>query len=94
MQLSIIIPAYQVERTLRRCVESVLCQEYRNYEIWLVDDGSTDNTPAICEELSGEDARVHVIHQANAGLSAARNAGLRRSHGEYVTFLDSDDYIS
>ena len=94
MQLSIIIPAYQVERTLRRCVESVLCQEYRTYEIWLVDDGSTDNTPAICEELSGEDARVHVIHQANAGLSAARNAGLRRSHGEYVTFLDSDDYIS
>lgn len=90
--ISVIIPVYNVENYLRECVESVLNQTYTNYEIILVDDGSTDSSGKICDEYS-PDKKITVIHQENAGLSAARNAGFDASNGEYIYFLDSDDYI-
>lgn len=90
--LSVIIPVYNVEKYLRECVESVLNQTYPNYEIILVDDGSTDSSGKICDEYS-DNVKVTVIHQKNGGLSAARNAGFDASEGEYIYFLDSDDYI-
>lgn len=96
-KLSIIVPVYNVEQYLRKCVDSVLNQDYEDYEIILVDDGSTDSCPAICDEyahthytLNG--TQIKVIHQPNAGLSAARNSGLRIAKGEYICFVDSDDY--
>ena len=97
-KLSIIVPVYNVEQYLRKCVDSVLTQDYDDYEIILVDDGSTDNCPAICDEYAHthytlNDTQIKVIHQANAGLSAARNSGIEKAHGEYVMFVDSDDYI-
>lgn len=91
MTLSVIIPVYNVAPYLRRCVESVLHQTYRQLEIILVDDGSTDESGVICEELAREDERIRVIHKTNGGLSDARNAGLAVATGEYVVFLDSDD---
>lgn len=91
--ISVIIPVYNVEKYLRRCVNSVLNQTYSNLEIILVDDGSTDNSGAICDELSNEDNRIIVIHQKNAGLSMARNRALDISKGEYIVFVDSDDFI-
>lgn len=93
MELSIIIPVYNAERTLRRCVESVLGQTYADYELILIDDGSTDNSPVICNELSLINNRIRVIHQANGGLCAARNSGLSVVKGTFITFLDADDYI-
>lgn len=93
MKLSIVIPAYNVEQTLERCVESVLRQKFRDFQVILVDDGSTDRSGEICDELSKRDHRIQVVHQPNKGLSAARNAGIKKSKGEYITFIDSDDYI-
>lgn len=90
--ISIIIPVYKVEKYLRQCVESVLAQDYKNIEIILVNDGSPDNCPAICDEFALGDNRIKVIHKENGGLSDARNAGLLIATGEYVLFLDSDDY--
>lgn len=92
--ISIIIPVYNVEEYLRECVDSVLKQTYKNLEIILVDDGSTDSSAAICDEYIEKDERIIVIHQKNGGLSQARNRGLEESTGRYVYFLDSDDYIS
>lgn len=92
--VSIVIPIYNVEEYLRECVNSVLKQTYRDIEIILVDDGSPDNCPQICDEYEAVDSRVVVIHQKNGGLSAARNSGLAMARGEYVYFLDSDDYIA
>lgn len=92
MLLSIIIPAYNVEGTLRECLESVLSQHVDDMEIILVDDGSTDNTAEICDEFGIRD-NIKVIHQENAGLSEARNAGLELAEGELITFVDSDDYL-
>lgn len=91
--ISVIIPVYNVEQYLRQCVDSVLAQTYTNYEILLVDDGSADNSGVICDEYSSKDKRIKVIHQKNAGLSEARNCGFDSSNGEYVYFLDSDDWI-
>lgn len=91
--ISVIIPVYNVEQYLRQCVDSVLAQTYTNYEILLVDDGSTDNSGEICDEYSRKDSRIKVIHQKNAGLSEARNRGFNPANGEYVYFLDSDDWI-
>ena len=91
--ISVIIPVYNVEPYLRQCVDSVLAQSYMNYEILLVDDGSTDNSGTICDEYVSKDKRIKVIHQKNAGLSEARNRGFDSANGEYVYFLDSDDWI-
>lgn len=91
--VSIIIPVYKVEPYLRECVDSVLNQSYQNLEIILVDDGSPDNCPAICDEYAERDSRVKVIHKENGGLSDARNAGLKQVTGSYVMFVDSDDWI-
>lgn len=104
MKLSFIVPIYNVEQYLRKCVDSLLAQDYDDYEIILVDDGSTDGSGAICDsyvrlnELENEGVRelgkplIRVIHQKNGGLSAARNAGLKEAKGEYICFVDSDDY--
>lgn len=91
--ISVIIPIYKVEGFLRKCVGSVLAQTYPKLEIILVDDGSVDNCGKICDEYAAKDNRIRAIHQANQGLSAARNAGLRIAQGEYIAFVDSDDYI-
>lgn len=92
--ISVIIPVYKVEAYLQRCVDSVLKQTYENLEIILVDDGSPDGCPAICDAYAARDARVKVIHQANAGLSGARNAGIEAAKGAYLSFIDSDDYVA
>ena len=93
MKLSIVIPVYQVENTLSRCLDSVLGQSFGDYEIILVDDGSTDHSGRLCDEYSQRDSRIKVIHKANGGLSSARNAGIDVAKGHYLTFIDSDDFI-
>ena len=90
-KLSVIIPVYKVEDYLERCVKSVVSQDYRDLEVILVDDGSPDNCPQICDKLAKTDDRIVVIHKSNGGLSSARNAGIEQSRGEYLAFLDSDD---
>lgn len=92
--ISVIVPIYRVEKFLPQCIESVLNQTFTDFELILVDDGSPDRCPAICDEAAERDARVRVIHQANAGLSAARNAGIEVAHGAWLSFVDSDDYIA
>lgn len=91
--ISVIIPVYNIIDCLPRCVESVCAQTYRNLEILLVDDGSTDGTEQLCDSLAGEDERIRVFHKKNGGSSSARNLGICQSHGEYLGFVDSDDYI-
>lgn len=91
--ISVIIPVYMVEKRLERCVESVVRQTYGKLEILLVDDGSPDGSPALCEEWKRRDGRVRVIHQKHQGLSAARNTGIGAASGEYIAFVDGDDYI-
>ena len=101
MKLSIIVPIYNVAPYLRKCVDSLLTQDIVDYEIILVDDGSTDNSGAIADELAaypqplpeGKGVSIKVIHQANAGLSAARNTGIKAAQGDYILFVDSDDYL-
>lgn len=92
-QISVIVPVYKTEQYLRACVDSILHQSYSNLEVILVDDGSPDNCPQICDDYAQRDERVRVIHQNNAGVAAARNAGLDAACGEYITFVDSDDWI-
>jgi glycosyltransferase involved in cell wall biosynthesis len=92
--ISIIIPVYKVESYLDRCVKSVVDQSYSNIEIILVDDGSPDHCPEMCDEWAKKDSRIKVIHKSNSGLSDARNVGIRQAIGEYVLFVDSDDYIA
>lgn len=92
--LSIIIPVYNVAEYLDRCVKSVLSQDYCDYEIILVDDGSTDGSGHLCDELAKQHAHISVIHKPNGGLSSARNAGLKIAQGHYIWFIDSDDYIA
>ena len=92
--ISIIIPCYKVEKYLDRCLESVVNQTYDNLEIILVDDGSPDNCPAMCDEWASKDSRITAIHKENGGLSSARNAALDVMNGEYLMFVDSDDYIA
>lgn len=91
--ISVIVPVYNVEKYLDECVESIVNQTYKNLEIILVDDGSTDNSGKICDELAKKDNRIHVIHKENGGLSDARNVGIDVSTGDYIQFIDSDDYI-
>lgn len=91
--ISIIVPVYNMEKYLERCVNSVIAQTYGNIEIILVDDGSTDNSPAMCDAYARKDARVRVVHKSNGGLSDARNAGLAVAEGSYIGYVDSDDWI-
>ncbi|MBE6638183.1 MAG: glycosyltransferase [Ruminococcaceae bacterium] len=90
---SIVVPIYKVEPYLARCVDSLINQTYPHIEIVLVDDGSPDNCPAICDKYAKEDSRIRVIHKKNGGLSDARNAGIDAATGDYIIFVDSDDYI-
>ncbi len=92
--ISVIVPVYKVEDYLDKCIESIVNQTYRDLEIILVDDGSPDNCPAMCDAWAEKDSRIKVIHKENGGLSDARNAGLRAANGEYIAFVDSDDSIS
>ena len=92
--LSIIVPVYDVERYLPKCIDSILAQTFTDFELILVEDGSPDNCPALCDAAAAKDARIRVIHQKNRGLSAARNAGLDAARGEWIGFVDSDDYIA
>ena len=93
MKLSIIVPVYKVRRHLQKCIESILQQTYTDYELILVDDGSPDNCPAICDSYATKDPRIKTIHKKNGGLSSARNAGLAIATGEYIGYVDSDDFI-
>ena len=93
MKLSIIVPIYNVEQYLRKCVDSLLNQHIDDYEIILIDDGSPDTCPQICDEYAAAHGNIRVIHRENGGLSAARNSGLEVALGEYIMFMDSDDYI-
>lgn len=92
IMFSIVLPIYKVEKYLNKCVDSILSQSYINYEIILVDDGSPDRCPEICDRYAKTDERVKVIHKKNGGLSSARNAGIRAASGKYIIFVDSDDY--
>ena len=94
MKLTIIIPVYKAEKTLDRCVESILSQDYSDYEIILVDDGSPDLCPEKCDSWAERYSQISVIHKANGGLSDARNAGIEVARGDYLTFVDSDDMIA
>lgn len=92
-KISVIVPVYKVEPYLRKCLDSIVTQTYQNLEIILVDDGSPDNCGAICDEYAAKDGRIRVIHQENKGVSAARNAGLDAAAGDYIGWVDSDDWI-
>ena len=92
--ISVVVPVYKTEAYLPRCVSSICNQTYKNLEIILVDDGSPDNSGALCDRLATEDSRIRVIHKKNGGLASARNAGIDAMTGEYAAFVDSDDYIA
>jgi len=91
--ISVIVPVFKAESYLEKCIESITNQTYKNLEIILVDDGSPDNCPKICDDFANTDNRIKVIHKKNGGVSSARNEGLKAAKGEFVTFVDSDDYI-
>lgn len=93
MRFSIILPIYNVEKYLQECVDSILNQTYKNYEIILVDDGSKDSSPALCDKLANDHSCIRVIHKVNGGLSDARNFGTNAARGEYIIYVDSDDFI-
>lgn len=92
-KLSVIVPVYNTEKYLRECIDSILDQTFTDFELILVDDGSTDSSGAICDEYADKDPRIQVIHQVNGGITVARKSGVRVARGEYVTFVDSDDWI-
>ena len=91
--VSVVLPVYNVEKYLERCIESVIHQTYINLDIILVDDGSTDSSGLLCDKLATKDTRITVIHKTNGGLSDARNAGISAAKGKYITFVDSDDLV-
>lgn len=93
VSISIVVPVYNVEKYISRCIESILCQTFTKFELILVDDGSQDNSVSICEKYMEKDARVSLIHKENGGLSSARNAGIDSAKGEYLLFVDGDDVI-
>ena len=92
-KLSVIVPIYNVEEYLPRCIDSILAQTFTDFELILVDDGSPDNCPRICDEYAGKDERIRVIHQSNQGVSMARNAAMKMARGLYIAFVDGDDFI-
>ncbi len=91
--ISVIVPVYNVEKYLSKCLDSIINQTYQNLEIICVDDGSTDSSPMILEEYAKKDSRIKIITRQNGGLSAARNTGVKNATGEFVSFVDSDDWI-
>ena len=92
--ISVIVPVFNVEQFVEQCVDSIIHQTYKNIEIILVDDGSTDKSGFICDQCAEKDSRIHIIHKKNGGLSDARNVGLSKATGTYYSFIDSDDYIA
>lgn len=92
-QISIIVPVYNAEKFLVRCIDSILAQKYKNFELLLIDDGSKDSSGHICDLYAEKDARIRVFHKENGGVSSARNLGLEKAKGEWITFCDSDDYV-
>ena len=90
--VSIIVPVYNAQKTVRRCIESIINQEFEDFELWLIDDGSQDDSGRICDEYAAQDHRIKVIHKENSGVSDSRNAALELAKGEYIQFLDSDDW--
>lgn len=90
---SIIVPVFNVENQIKKCVDSILLQTFKNFELILIDDGSTDDSGIICDQYAEKDKRIVVLHQKNQGVSAARNAGIQKSIGEYIVFVDSDDFV-
>lgn len=92
--ISVIVPVYKVEKYLSRCIDSIIAQTYKNLEIFLIDDGSPDKSGRICDEYAKKDHRIRVLHKPNGGVSSARNLGLKEAKGEYIGFVDSDDYIA
>ncbi len=93
-KVSVIVPVYNTEKYLRRCLDSILTQTFTDWECLVIDDGSTDTSPAICDEYAAADTRFRVFHKQNGGVSSARNVGLENVRGEWVTFVDADDYIT
>lgn len=93
VKLSVILTVYNVEKYLKRCIDSIIKQTYKDFELILVDDGSIDNSSKICDKFCKQDKRIKVIHKENGGVSSARNAGLDIAEGDYISFIDSDDYI-
>lgn len=92
--VSVVVPVYNVEQYLNRCIESLINQTYENIEILLIDDGSADDSPQICDEWTIKDSRIKVYHKENGGVSSARNIGLKKCHADYVLFVDPDDYVA
>ena len=92
--VTVVLPIYNVEKYLDRCINSVVNQTYSNIEILLIDDGSTDGCPKKCDDWAAQDSRIHVIHKENQGLGMARNTGIENSSGEFICFFDSDDFIA
>lgn len=93
VSISIIVPVYNVSQYLRRCIDSILAQSFKDFELILIDDGSTDDSGRICDEYASKDSRVFALHKQNGGVSSARNAGLNHAHGDWVAFVDSDDWL-
>lgn len=91
--ISVIVPVYNVEKWLRRCIDSILAQTFTDFELLLIDDGSTDTSGVICDEYAEKDSRIHVFHTPNSGVSDTRNTGLSNARGEWITFIDSDDWV-
>lgn len=92
-EISVIVPVYNVEKYLRRCVDSILAQTFTDFEVLLIDDGSTDNSGIICDEYALKDERIRVIHKSNEGVSTARNCGIEKAVGKWISFIDSDDWV-
>lgn len=92
-EISVIVPVYNAEKTIKKCVDSIRKQHFSDIEILLIDDGSKDSSGTLCDRFAGEDARIRVLHKKNAGVSAARNAGMDMAQGTYIQFVDSDDYL-
>lgn len=93
-QISVIVPVYNAGQHLDRCIKSILCQSFVDFELLLIDDGSSDDSASICDNYASKDNRIRVFHQSNAGVSAARNLGLKEMCGKYLAFVDADDYVS
>ena len=93
MQFSVIVPIFKVEDYIERCIDSILAQTFTDFEVILVDDGSPDRCPQICDEYEKKDQRIRVIHKPNGGLVSARNAGIFAAKGDYITYVDGDDWI-